>query len=259
MTDFKHKTIVITGAAGGLGSAMCLQFGRAGGRIAALDLHLDALEQLQSDLEKEDIEVMIHPCDLRDESASQQAIEAVKTRFGGVDMLINNAGITQIAAFQDTDPAAIHQVMQVNFFGAVAMTHAALDSIIERKGTLVAISSVAGFAPLLGRTAYSASKHAMNGFFNTLRTELVDQGVNVVIVCPSFIGTGFGESDSAPKQTIGKVATAEEVADKVYTAVLKEKRFMVTGNTGKLSFLVRKFAPALYDKMMIRKLKSSAA
>ena len=259
MRDLHNKTVVITGATGGLGKAMCEKFGQAGARIAALDLEESALNSLQKQATRNGIEMMTVACDLRDESGSQAAIEVVQQAWGGIDMLINNAGITQIGAFRNSEPAAIRKIMQVNFFGAVAVTHAALDSIIERQGTIVAISSVAGFAPLIGRTGYSASKHAMNGFFETLRTELVDLGVKVVIVCPSFIGTGFGESSKKQKETVGKVATAEEVTEKIFKAVSKQKRMLITGHTGKLTFLLKKIAPGFYDKLMIKKLKSAAA
>ncbi len=126
-------------------------------------------------------------CDVTDAASCADAIRSAVERFGGVDVLVNNAGITHRSAFATTDPAVLRRVMEVNFFGAMNLTHHALPHLLRSRGAIVAISSVAGFAPLIARTGYAASKHALHGFFESLRSEVRSQGVDVTLVCPSFI------------------------------------------------------------------------
>jgi NAD(P)-dependent dehydrogenase (short-subunit alcohol dehydrogenase family) len=131
-------------------------------------------------------------CDITQPQDCDAAIAQAVALWGGVDVLVNNAGISHRSLFEDTDPAVLRRVMEVNFFGAVHMTHAALPQLLARRGVVAALSSVAGYAPLLGRTGYCASKHALHGFFDTLRTEVQERGVQVTLICPSFIATGIG-------------------------------------------------------------------
>jgi NAD(P)-dependent dehydrogenase (short-subunit alcohol dehydrogenase family) len=187
--DFSGKVMLITGAAGGLGAALCRRFAAAGSRIAAMDLDADRLTALVRKLPAGTLAITGN---IADAEHCQSAIDQTVAHFGALDGLINNAGISHRSLFQDTDPGVIRRVMEVNFLGAMQLTHAALPHLLATRGVVAAISSVAGYAPLLGRTGYAASKHALQGFFDSLRTEVEDRGVGVTLVCPSFMATGIG-------------------------------------------------------------------
>ena len=189
--DFTGKVVVITGAAGGLGRALARAFAIEGARIAALDRDAAGAEALAGELRANGRPALGLACDVTDATACESAMAAVLAAWGRIDVVINNAGITHRSALRRTDPAVTRRVMEVNFFGAVNCTRAAMDALCASRGLIIVISSVAGFAPLIARTGYAAAKHALHGFFESLRTELVDDGVEVLIVCPSFIDTGI--------------------------------------------------------------------
>ncbi len=262
--DFKDKTIVITGAAGGFGQAFSRRFGKQGARIGLLDLNRESLNTCADQLEGEGIESIAQPCDVTDYDQCRDAMNAVKDHFGSIDVLINNAGVTHRSAFVNTDPQVYRRVMDVNLFGSINCAKACANDLIEAKGMIIVISSLAGFLPLYGRTGYSASKHALHGFFDSLRTELKSKGVSVLIACPGFADTnlsktaldGNGTITSHPRSTVGKVSTTDQVADEVFKAATKNKRLLVMSSAGKTSRIMIKFWPALYDYLMIRSLKS---
>jgi len=258
--EYQGKTVVITGAAGGLGRAFAGRFGFAGAKLFLLDLDAKSVYALAEELESDGRDCLGMAVDVTDPAACQEAVNLIDDRFGGVDVLINNAGISHRSLFAQTSLATIRQVMEVNFFGAVNCTRAALDSLIRRKGQIIVISTVAGFAPLIGRTGYSASKHALHGFFDTLRAELTRAGVTVTIACPGFTRTGLAHSalggDGQPvrqtKVTVGRESTPEEAAEGIFRAVEREKRLVVLTSVGKLSRVVSKFWPSLYERLMTR-------
>lgn len=262
--DFSGKVVFITGAAGGLGRALSWRFARAGARLGITDLDGAAIEELARELGAEGIECLAQGLDVTDEGACSRAIASTVERFGGLDLLINNAGITQRSAFTRTQTAVYRRVMDVNFFGSLHCTKAALSHLVERRGRIIVISSVAGFSPLLGRTGYAASKHALHGFFDSLRAELRESGVGVTIVCPSFVATGIeknaldgdGRPTTHPQSRVGKVATPESVADAVFEAAIRGKRLLVLSSIGRLTRLMTKICPALFEAMMIRSLSS---
>jgi NAD(P)-dependent dehydrogenase (short-subunit alcohol dehydrogenase family) len=258
----KDKVAVITGGAGGIGAALGSFFGREGSRIALLDVNGEELKAAEQKLLAMGVDVLVRTCDITREEDCNQAIQAILHRFGGIDVLINNAGVTQISLFRDTPVSVLRRVMEVNFFGSLHCTKAALGSLIERKGIIIVISSTAGVAPLMGRTGYSASKHALHGLFESLRTELIAQGVHVMMVCPGFTRTQLQsralhrtKNQSAQEADwVGKQAAPEEVAQAIYRGALKRKRLLILTPVGKLSYYLNKFAPALYERMMARKL-----
>jgi NAD(P)-dependent dehydrogenase (short-subunit alcohol dehydrogenase family) len=261
--DFRGKVVVVTGAAGGLGRALCLRFGAAGARIVALDRDGPSLEDCIARLKEAGVATVGEPCDVTREDDCVRAMAAARRAFGGIDTLVNNAGITHRSAFARTDAAVIRRVMEVNFFGALHCTHAALPDLVASKGSVIAISSVAGFAPLIARTGYAASKHALHGFFDSLRSEIEPLGVNVLLVCPSFIQTGIeknalgGDGSLArhPQSIVGTRTTAETMAGKIFEAARNGRRLLLPGAVARASWWVSRLAPRLYEHLMVRKMR----
>jgi len=262
--DFKDKVVVITGAAGGMGIALSRRFGAAGARLGVTDVDAEAVQAFSRTLTSERIENIAIELDVTDEGACKMAMDKVAEQLGGIDVLINNAGITHRSAFMNTDSAVYHRVMDVNYFGSLYCTKAALARLIKTRGLIIVISSVAGFAPVLGRTGYAASKHALHGLFDSLRTELKGTGVGVTVVCPGFTDTniyrnaldGDGRPTKHPQSKVGKTATPESVAEAVFQAACRDKRLTVLSTVGRLTRMMTKCFPSLYEKLMARLLKS---
>jgi NAD(P)-dependent dehydrogenase (short-subunit alcohol dehydrogenase family) len=256
--DFSGKTVVVTGAAGGLGRALCLRFAAAGARIVALDRDAAVLQELTSQLGGNAIGC---ECDVSREEDCTRAVAEARRAFGGVDVLVNNAGITHRSAFATTRPEVIRRVMEVNFFGALHCTHAALEDLLARHGMVIAVSSVAGFAPLIARTGYAASKHALHGFFDSLRSELHAEGVDVMLVCPSFIASGIdraalggdGRQAAAPRRTTGAEATPDEVAARILEAARRCRRLCLPATTSCLAWWLSRIAPRFYERQMLER------
>jgi len=257
------KVIAVTGGASGIGLAICGRFGREGARVAVIDMNgEEALRQAQA-LQESGIEAKAFTCDVSREEECLKTIQAVIDGYGGIDILVNNAGLTQRSAFVDTQTAVYKKIMDVNFFGALYCTKAAIKSLIERRGVIVVTSSHAGYAPLLGRTAYSASKHALHGLFESLRTEVKDAGVHVLMLCPGFTRTnlqdraldGDGSITRHPRSKVGAEDTPEHVAEAVFQGVMRRKRMLVLTPTGKMTYWLSRLAPGLYEKIMANRLK----
>jgi len=258
---FQNKTVLITGAAGGLGKALCDRFGQAGATIAAIDIHKINLDILSIHLTARKIPHICLKVDVTRASECKTAINKIIQEVGEINILVNNAGITHLNLFEDTDLKNIEKVMNVNFFGAVYCAKAALNSLISTKGQIINIASVAGFAPLLGRAGYVASKHAMKGFFETLRVELQDKGVSVLMVCPATVDTPIrknasNSSRNSERFATGKSASPEAVADDIAKAAAQNKRLLLTGMDSKLAHIVSKISPRLYDFLMHRRVAS---
>lgn len=259
MRDFAGRTVVVTGAGGGLGRALALRFAAAGARIVALDRDTAVLQGLTF---PEGAEALCLACDVTDEMECVRAMAAARRAFGGIDLLVNNAGITHRSAFAATRPEVIRRVMEVNYFGALHCTHAALEDLVARRGLVVAISSVAGFAPLIARTGYAASKHALHGFFDSLRTEVEPLGVKVLLVCPSFISTGIEKNalagDGGParhaQSVVGARSAPEAMAEKIFRAAESGRRLLLPDRVSRLAWWVSRLAPRLYARLMVRKL-----
>ncbi len=260
--ELDSRVVVVTGAAGGLGRELCVAFAARGARIAALDVDQPALERLQRELALP--ELLALRCDLSDQQQCSAALAEVVQRWGGIDVLVNNAGISHRSLFAQTDPAVIRRVMEVNFFGAVNATHAALPALLERHGTVVAISSVAGFAPLAARSGYAASKHALHGLFETIRAEYGDRGLDVLLVCPGFIATaiaaahlgGDGSSAQGPRTVVGEALAPALVARRVVKAVEQRRQLLLVGRVAWLAWLVSRLAPRWYERTMVRRMRA---
>ena len=266
MKGRQHRSLagqvtVITGAAGGIGRALAKSFGDAGAKLALLDVDADGLEAARVAAVAADCDVVTVACDVTDFSACVSAVEVISEKWGGVDVLVNNAGISHCSLLADTDIEVIRRVVEVNLFGSVHCTKAALPSIIERRGAVVAISSVAGFAPLVGRTGYAASKHALHGFFDTLRCEVSPLGVQVLLVCPAFIDTamaqralsGQGKPVETTRVVANKPAPPELVGSLVIEGLEKGRDLVVPTSMGKTAYWLSRLSPKLYARMMLKR------
>jgi NAD(P)-dependent dehydrogenase (short-subunit alcohol dehydrogenase family) len=262
--SFADKVVVITGAASGIGLALCRKFACEGSRIVMLDADKTALNFYKAELADAGYDVLARECDVVDANQCQETITAAIERWGGIDVLINNAGITQRSPFLNTDIDVFKRVMAVNFFGSLHCTKAALNSLMERKGLIIVNESIAGVAPLLGRTAYSASKYALHGLFTSLRTELRESGVHVMIVCPGFVKTnlqtcalgGDGRVTDHPQSRVGAQDTPENTARAIYRGAVRRKYNLVLTPVGKLGYWMNRIAPLMYERLMARQFRS---
>jgi len=262
--NFRGRTVVITGGAGGIGRALARAFGAAESKIAIVDLPSSPLVETREELDALGIEAIVLPCDITDPGQVASTMRTVREAFGSIDVLINNAGIVHRSAFTETRPEVFRRVMEVNLFGAIHCTQACIDDLLESRGLIIAVSSIAGLAPLYGRSGYAASKHAMHGLFESLGAELANRGVGVLMVCPSFVETGLeastlggdGKRVSRPRSKVGKLGNAGDVAAEVVKAAEAGRRRLVLTPVGKTSAVLSRLAPGLYERLMIRSLRS---
>ena len=253
---FKNKVIAITGGSDGIGKALTKEFLRRGAMVATCGRNSKKLESLTSECATSSLLTVV--ADVSKENDCKKFIEEGIQQFGGMDILINNAGISMRALFKDTDLATLKNVMDINFWGSVYCPKYALNSIIERKGSIVSVSSVAGFRGMPGRSGYSASKFALNGWMEALRTELLETGVNVLWVCPGFTTSNIRNvalNQSAQPQgespmDENKLMSAQECAIHIIKAIEKRKRTLVLTFTGKQAVFMNKFFPSLSDKLV---------
>ena len=258
--NFENKVVVVTGGASGIGAAIGYEFGRHGARIALLDFDVRALRAAEKRFRGDGIEVLARRCDVTDRTECERSARAVTKRFGGIDVLVNNAGITQRSLFRKTDVEVIRRVMEVNFYGSVNCTKAALESLIGRGGMIIVVTSIAGVAPLYGRTGYAASKHALHGFFDSLRSELRGNGVHVMMVSPGFTATnlqnraldGDGSINLRRRSIVGGQDTPEHVAQAVFEGARKRRRAIILTGVGKISYYASRFFPVFYENKMVR-------
>lgn len=260
---FTGKIVAITGATGGMGRALCRRFGRAGAKLALLDQHAEALWAFAAELARENIAAFAVQFDVVDEAACHKAMQAVVAHYGGLDLLLNNAGLAHRSPFAQTQSEVFRRVMNVNFYGALYCTQAALPALLQSKGAIIVMSSIAGFSPLLGRSGYSASKYALHGLFESLRAELHERGVRVLMVCPGFTATGIeknalggdGRPATHPRSTTGRIATPEEVAEAIFSAARRNKPLLVHSFVGKLAYYISRMLPQLYERLMRNRLR----
>jgi short-subunit dehydrogenase len=256
MGVFQNKVVVITGGSDGIGRALVDAFLHAGAKVATCGRNYDKLYQLQSAYPGQPL--MIHTADVSRETDCSNFMDAVVQAFGTIDILINNAGISMRSLFAEVELDTIRKVMDINFWGTVYCTKFALPYITKNKGTIVGVSSIAGYRGLPGRSGYSASKFAVNGWLEALRTELLESGVNVMWVCPGFTSSnirnaaldGGGHAQGESPMDEGKMMSAEACAQHILTAIEKRKRTIVLTGTGKQTVFLNRFFPALADKMV---------
>ena len=255
MSFFHNKVVVVTGGSDGIGKALIGMLIPLGAKIATCGRNHDKLYHLQ--LQYSNVLLHTMACDVSNEQECRRFIESTIETFGGIDILINNAGISMRSLFYDTDMSVIRRIMDVNFLGSVYCTKYALPTLLERRGTIVGISSTAGYRGLPGRSAYSASKFALQGWLEALRTELLDTGTHVMWVSPGFTASNIRSAALNNKgEALGesildehKLMTAEECARHILRAIEKRKRTLVLTLTGKVIVLINKLWPRLADRL----------
>lgn len=256
----KGKVVIITGASSGIGKACAEVFGLKGSKIVITGRNEEKLNEATSELQSKGVEVVAVVSDVAQEADNQKVVAAALQHFGRIDVLINNAGISMRALFKDLDVSVIKQVMDINFYGAVYATKAALPEIIRNKGSIVGVSSIAGYRGLPARTGYSSSKFALQGFLESIRTELLHSGVHVLTACPGFTASNIrntalskdGSAQSESPLNEGEIMTAEEVAEAIYNATVHRKRDLVLTSQGKLTVFLNKWFPGFMDKMVYK-------
>lgn len=256
MSFFKDKVVAITGGSDGIGKALVDAFIEAGAKVATCARNYDKLYTLQ--MEHSNVELHTITCDVSNEQDCKRFIESTIKTFGDIDILINNAGISMRALFQDADIEVIKKVMDVNFYGSVYCTRFALPSIMNKKGVIVGVSSIAGYRGLPGRTAYSASKFALQGWLEALRTELLHTGIHVMWVCPGYTTSNIrnaalnqeGRQQGESPMDENKMMPAADVANHILKAIEQRKRTLVLTFTGKQTIFMNRFFPKLADKLV---------
>ncbi|MFI3332906.1 MAG: SDR family oxidoreductase [Rikenellaceae bacterium] len=257
MKSQKGKVVVITGASSGIGEALAKVYAAAGAKVVAAARQEEKLKALVADIKASQGEAIAVACDVVEPSDCARLVEKAVESYGGIDILICNAGISMRAIFDDVDLSVLHRLMDVNFWGTVNCVKYALSYLQASKGSIVGVSSVAGIHGLPARTGYSASKYAMTGFLETIRIENLKKGLHVMIACPGFTSsnvrfaalTADGSSQGETPRTEEKMMTSEQVANIIMKATAKRKRLCLMEFDGRASHFVKKFAPKFLDKM----------
>lgn len=266
------QTFVITGASDGIGAEMACQIARRHGADAAIVLaarNRDRLETVAAQCRQYRASIQVVPTNVADEGQCRALIEQAVKDFGRIDVLINNAGVSAQALFEDVKAQDLHwyeQLMKVNLWGSVWCTHAALPQLKASRGRIVAVSSLAGLVGVPGRTAYSATKFAMTGFFEALRAELKDSGVSVTIAFPGVVATRIryhglnarGEAAGVSGLKEDEAMSAAECARLIIEGMNRRRREVVMTTRGKLGRFVKLLAPGMVEKMALTALKAEA-
>ena len=264
MSIFTDQVAIVTGASSGIGEAIALQLAERKARVVLAARDAARLEKTAEKCRSLGAVVLICPTDVTEQSQCETLIQMTIEEFGRIDLLVNNAGVSQWAYFEEiTDISLFEKLMRVNYLSCVYCTYYALPYLKKTKGRIVAVSSLAGLAGVPTRTGYSASKHAMVGFFDALRTEIDYSGVSITLVYPGFVTSemrirGFGPDGQplgySPVKE-GEVMSAEECAGLILEAAEKRKRELVMTLRGKIGRWIKLVAPGLVDSMARRAIK----
>ncbi|MFR9794883.1 SDR family NAD(P)-dependent oxidoreductase [Streptomyces sp. MS06] len=244
------QVVAITGAAGGIGARLMQRFTEAGCTVAGLDLPGACPPGDDRFL----------ACDITDEEQVKEAFDRLAARHGRLDVLVNNAGISAIGGLLDHDVATYRRVLEVNYVGSLICTRAALPALTASRGRIVVLSSVAGFAPVLGRPAYVAAKHAVTGLFTALRPELAPRGISVTMVHPTFVTGGMTEVPRAAgvsRPVTGSEVTSDQVAREIVRAVSGGRDLLLVGRTARLAWWANRISPRGYLRLMVRRLRGN--
>lgn len=242
----RDAVVLVTGAAGSIGTALRRLLAAEGAVVVGLDMTADPAAGIVA-------------CDITDEARVRAAIEQVVAEYGRLDVLVNNAGISAIGAVDDHDVATHRTVMEVNYLGALACTLAALPHLRASRGSVVTLGSVAGFAPVVGRPAYVAAKHAVTGLMEALRPELAADGVHVGLVHPTFVTTRLATAEGSQQRSeTGAQVTPEDVAAAVVDVLRRRRDRALVGRTAYLAWHASRLAPRTYTRLMTRRLRQES-
>jgi short-subunit dehydrogenase len=264
MCGLNDKVIIVTGASSGIGYACVRVFHSHGAKLALAARNIDAINALADELNaKKGRSVIAIQTDVTVETDCKHLIQSTVNEFGRIDVLLNNAGLSMRANFADVSLDTLKRLMDVNFWGAVYCTKYALPYLLESKGSVTAISSVAGIHGLPCRAGYSASKYALQGFMDTIRVENLKKGLHVMLVIPGFVSTNIrrtalvadGSAQGESPRDEAKMMTSEELARRIARALQKRKRQLVTSYEGKLTPLLKIVSPALLDRLFYNHMK----
>lgn len=252
---FKDKVVIITGASSGIGKAIALEFAANGSKVMLAARSEDKLAGIVGEIRDKGQEASFIRTDVSLEQDCRKLVEKTVEKYGTVNILINNAGLSMRASFMDVDLKVLHTLMNINFWGTVYCTKYALPYLVENKGSLIAISSVAGFHGLPGRTGYSASKFAIHGFLETIRIENLKKGLHVMIIAPGFTAseirkhalTATGLEQGTSPRDEKNFMTPEYVAKWVLKGIRKKKRNKIMTWEGRLTALFQRIIPTVVD------------
>lgn len=259
--NFKDKVVVITGASSGIGKALAEEFAYRGAHVVLGARQYVTLCEVAADLiSLYNIKAIAVQTDVSKEQDCELLIQQAISTFGKIDILINNAGLSMRALFQDVDLTVLKNLMDVNFWGTVYCTKFALPALLKSGGSIVGISSIAGYRGLPGRTGYSSSKFAMNGFMESLRTELLKEKVHVMVACPGFTTSNIrvaalskdGSAHGETSMEEGKMMSSEEVAKLICNGIAAKKRTLIMTGQGKLAVWMNKLFPKFTDKKVFQ-------
>lgn len=254
----KNKVVIVTGASSGIGKACAETFALQKAIVVLVARSQDKLIQITSELSSSGAKVLYIVADLSQQDDCKRLMNIVLEKFGRIDVLINNAGISMRASFMDVNLSVIRKVMDVNFWSTVYCTKFALKSILSNKGSVVGVSSIAGYKGLPGRSGYSASKFAMHGFLESLRIENLQKGLHVLIACPGFTASNIrnkalssdGSSQGETPRNEEKMMQPEEVATYILNAVIQRKDRITLTSNGKLTVFLNKWFPGMVDRLV---------
>ena len=258
MNSLKGKSAIITGASSGIGKACAIALANEGVDVVLAARDMEKLQQVATECAKAGVKAICVKADVAIEADCHKLIDQAVSQFGKIDILINNAGMSMRATFEEVDLSVMKKLMDVNFWGTVYCTKFALPYLLKSKGSVVGISSIAGYKGLPARSGYSASKFAMNGFLETLRIENMKKGLHVLICAPGFTASNIrntaltkdGSAQSESPLDESKLMTAEQVAAEVITGIKKRKKILTLTFMGKLTVLLNKFIPSFMDGMV---------
>jgi short-subunit dehydrogenase len=262
--SFADKTIVITGASEGIGQALALELAADRPRLVLAARSPDRLAATAAECRERGAHTLEIATDVGVRAQCERLVERAAAEFGGIDVLVNNAGITMWSRFDAvTDFSVFERVMAVNYFGAMYLTAAALPHLKRSKGLIVAVASLAGLTGVPERTGYAASKHAMVGFFDSLRIELAGSGVDVTVIAPDFVVSQIHKRAIGPDgRPLGKtpmqesrIMTSEECARLIRHAMERRQRLLVTSVRGKLGRVLKLLAPSVIDRIAAKAIR----
>jgi len=259
----KNKVIIITGASSGIGKALAVLLSKGGNKLMLASRNHDKLKKVVDKLNIKNQNILGYTTDVCNEQDCLNLIDNCINKFGRIDVLINNAGISMRAIFNEINLEVIEKVMKTNFWGTVYCTKFALPYLLKSHGSLIGISSIAGHVGLPERSAYSASKFAMNGFLESIRSENMENNLHVLIACPGFTKSNIrkealtkdGERQKSSPRDEKNMMTSEAVAQKIIQAMISRKDNIIISNEGKLAIWLNKLIPKLARKLIFNHFK----